>query len=299
MSDWRERVREREQDEVRNCKRCVHHLPANNPDDAPVCVYWSKARGRVETIGIGWSGVRNDAPFCQGFEAKPWSEVNPPDSEEDPEAEKQAPTNLWVREAWGQLADDMKAGRVVSVDVAPFYARRGSHWIRYVRATPMEKAIAEGLERAEAAEAGRARACAALEQLDADACAERARADAAEARIKYLEASAQKDTAALFSLSVASNELLRKYARMEQQVAIAREALTGLGGEVLVVGPCDRPEHTGWWDGRGDWCGECGGYQPRDVVKERRPNPASAALAKMDEVAGKDGERAFTKEDSK
>lgn len=68
MSDWRERVREREQDEVRNCKRCVHYLP--NGDEAPVCLYWSKSRGRVQTIGIGWSGVRNDAPFCQGFNIK-------------------------------------------------------------------------------------------------------------------------------------------------------------------------------------------------------------------------------------
>lgn len=64
-SRWREGVRQMERDEVRNCKRCEHYLP--NREEPPVCLRWSRVDGRVSIIGIGWSGVRNDAPFCQFF----------------------------------------------------------------------------------------------------------------------------------------------------------------------------------------------------------------------------------------
>lgn len=68
---WWDRVAEREQDEVRNCKRCKHYIAARTEEAAPVCTAWSKVYGVVHHIGRGYSGLRNDAPFCQMFEPKP------------------------------------------------------------------------------------------------------------------------------------------------------------------------------------------------------------------------------------
>lgn len=58
-SDWRDQVIAREKSEDVNCKRCKFYLPRG--EKPPHCGKW----GNV--IGPGFSGARNDAPFCQFY----------------------------------------------------------------------------------------------------------------------------------------------------------------------------------------------------------------------------------------
>jgi hypothetical protein len=68
-------------------------------------------------------------------------------SKEDESGELGAPDVIFVREAWGRFADDIRAGKVVSVDTAAYYARQGSHWIKYVRAKAVERECEDLLAR--------------------------------------------------------------------------------------------------------------------------------------------------------
>lgn len=67
--EWRKGVAKRELDEKRNCKRCVDYC-ANGNEGPPACFKWSRIRGHVVTIEVGYSGTRNNAPFCQFFQEK-------------------------------------------------------------------------------------------------------------------------------------------------------------------------------------------------------------------------------------
>ena len=68
--DWRERVAARERDPHRNCKCCDHYVE-DVGERPPVCLKWSRIDRRVYPISRGFSGERNNAPFCQHFEARP------------------------------------------------------------------------------------------------------------------------------------------------------------------------------------------------------------------------------------